>query len=144
MNQRPIHGFTVRFLSEWFQSRLPSGYIVQCQLPITTQRSEPEPDVSIVTGVHQDFRDRHPRGTDCRLVIEIADTSVEKDRAKASIYHSAGVEEYWIVNIGSQCIERYQLSNSPELQALASSTRIRRLRSTSEKWNGLRSKAVFT
>ena len=50
-------------------------------------------------------------------MIEVADTSVEKDRAKASIYHSAGVEEYWIVNIGSQCIEQYQLSHSPELQS---------------------------
>ena len=51
LNQRPIHGFIVRFLSEWFQSRLPSGYIAQCQLPISTQRSEPEPDVAIVAGI---------------------------------------------------------------------------------------------
>lgn len=114
MNQRPIHGYVVRFLLEWFQARLPAGFIAQCQLPITTQRSEPEPDLAIVAGVHQDFRDRHPSGTDCRLVIEVADTSVEKDRAKASIYHSAGVEEYWIVNINSQCVERYRFSQSSE------------------------------
>ena len=116
MNQRPIHGFIVRFLSEWFQSRLPSGLIVQCQLPITTQRSEPEPDIAIVAGAHEDFRDRHPSGKDCRLVIEVADTSVEKDRAKAAIYHSAGVEEYWIVNISSQRVERYRFSKSSELR----------------------------
>ncbi len=28
MNQRPIHGYLVGLLSEWFQCRLPDGYIV--------------------------------------------------------------------------------------------------------------------
>ncbi len=79
-------------------------------------RSEPEPDVAIVSGTHQNYRERHPTGTDCRLVIEVADTSVEKDRAKATIYQSAGVQEYWLVNIGGQCIERYKLTESPDLQ----------------------------
>ncbi len=118
MNQRPVHGFLVGLLSEWFQSRLPGGYILRCQLPITTQRSEPEPDIAIVAGVHQDYRDRHPSGTDCRLVIEVADSTIERDRAKAAIYHSAGVEEYWIVNVGSQCIERYLLAESTALQPI--------------------------
>jgi Uma2 family endonuclease len=116
MNQRPIHGFIVGLLSEWFQSRLPSGYVVRCQLPITTQLSEPEPDIAIVAGIHQDFRDRHPGGADCRLVIEVADTSVEKDRAKAAIYRSAGVEEYWLVNIGSKSVEQYRFSESSEVE----------------------------
>lgn len=119
MNQRPVHGYLVGLLSEWFQSRLPGGYIVRCQLPITTQRSEPEPDIAIVSGIHQDYRDRHPAGTDCRLVIEVADTSVERDRAKAAIYQSAGVEEYWIVNVGTQSIERYLLNTSSELQPIS-------------------------
>jgi Uma2 family endonuclease len=112
MNQRPIHGYIVRLLSEWFQGRLPSGFIMQCQLPITTQRSEPEPDIAIVKGVHHDFRDQHPSGGDCRLVIEVADTSVERDRAKAWIYESAGVEEYWLVNIHSHSVERYRFLES--------------------------------
>ncbi len=116
MNHRPIHGCIVGFLSEWFRRQLPSGFLLQCQLPITTPRSEPEPDIAIVTGAHQDFRDSHPTGKDCRLIIEVADTSLEKDRAKAAIYHSAGVEEYWIVNVGSQSIEQYRFSESPELQ----------------------------
>lgn len=46
---------------------------------------------------------------DCRLVVEVADTSLQRDRAKASIYCSAGVEEYWIVNVNDQCLERFQL-----------------------------------
>ncbi len=109
MNQRPIHGYTVRRLCEILQHDLPAGFLIQCRLPITTERSEPEPDIAIIRGRQQDFRERHPFGTDCRLVVEVADTSLQRDRAKAAIYSSAGVEEYWIVNVYDQCLERFQL-----------------------------------
>jgi hypothetical protein len=50
------------------------------------------------------------------LIIEVADTSLERDRAKAAIYHSAGVQEDWIVNIESQRIERFPFFGTSELQ----------------------------
>lgn len=112
MNQRPIHGFIVGLITELLQSCLPGGMSLRCQLPLTTERSEPEPDIAIVRGEHSDFRDRHPTGKDCRLVIEVSDTSLEKDRAKALIYREAGVPEYWIVNVAEKCIERYSFSDS--------------------------------
>jgi Uma2 family endonuclease len=111
-NQRPVHGYFVGFLSQWFQSCIPEGYIMRCQLPITTERSEPEPDIAIVSGGHHDFRNSHPSGKDCRLVIEVSDTSLDKDRAKAAIYESSGVDEYWIVNINGKCIEQYRFYES--------------------------------
>jgi Uma2 family endonuclease len=63
---------------------------------------------AIARGNHHDFRTRHPSGQECRLVIEVADTSIDRDRAKAEIYRSSGVEEYWIVNINDRSVERYQ------------------------------------
>lgn len=110
MNQRPIHGSIVGLLNEWFQQQLPVGWIVRCQLPITTARSEPEPDLAILRGAHADFRQRHPGGEDCRLVVEVADTSLEKDRAKATIYRDAGVQEYWIINVQDKVLEKYDFS----------------------------------
>lgn len=129
MNQRPIHGFTVRWLHEWLQRQLESGWLCQCQLPITTARSEPEPDLAIIQGAHQDFRQRHPSGAECRLVIEVADTSLLKDRAKAAIYQSAGVQEYWIVNLIDRQIERYNFADNsdslePQLLTAADSVEI--------------------
>ena len=114
MNHGPAHGFVVRFLSNWLQSHAPSGWICQCQLPITTLRSEPEPDLAVVRGSITDYRDRHPSGSDCRLLIEVADSSLQKDRAKGVIYFSAGVEEYWIVNLEENCLERY-LNDAPDV-----------------------------
>jgi Uma2 family endonuclease len=113
MNQRPIHGFIVGVLTEFFQKVLPAEFSVRCQLPITTARSEPEPVIAIIRGSHADFRDHHPHGTDCRLVIEVADTSLDKDRSKAAIYREAGVQEYWVINVIDKCLERYVLTNSP-------------------------------
>ena len=81
------------------------GWICRCQLPITTLRSEP--DLSVVSGCITDFRDRHPSGNDCRLLIEVADSSLQKDRAKAAIYFPAGVKEYWIVNLEDKRLECY-------------------------------------
>lgn len=107
INHRPIHGFIVRLLTSYLMRELPAGWLCQCQLPITTEHSEPEPDIAIVQGNHADYRDRHPGGAECRLIIEVADTSLDKDRAKTSIYRTAGVNEYWIINVADQCVERY-------------------------------------
>lgn len=115
MNQRPVHGFIIRLLNEFFMRELPAGWICQCQLPITTDRSEPEPDLAILKGTHSDFRHKHPSGSDCRLVIEIADTSIEKDRAKARIYRDAGVQEYWIINVVEKVLERFVLAAEPHI-----------------------------
>lgn len=107
MNQRPAHRYVVGVLNQWLQQNLAQGFIALCQLPITTERSEPEPDLVVVRGNHEAYRDRHPRGGDCRLVIEVADTSVDRDRLKALIYASAGVTEYWLLNLVDRQLERY-------------------------------------
>jgi Uma2 family endonuclease len=107
MNQKPAHGFAVRLINDWLNKSIHGDWLIQCQLPITTDRSEPEPDIAVVRGQHADYRDRHPRGDDCALIIEVADTSVSKDRGKASIYAAAGVEEYWIVNLIENQLELF-------------------------------------
>lgn len=109
MNQRPIHGFIVRILNEIFVRELPSGWLCQCQLPISTERSEPEPDLAIVRGTQIDYRAKHPSGSDCYLVIEVSDTSLDKDVAKADVYFSAGVREYWILNVAEKILQRYTM-----------------------------------
>ncbi|WP_417735632.1 Uma2 family endonuclease [Rosistilla oblonga] len=111
LDKRPLHGYLVRWLNGWLQANLPSDWLMQCQLPITTERSEPEPDLVVVRGKHSDYRERHPSGGDCRLVIEVADTSLAKDRAKISIYAAAGVQEYWIVNAIDNQIESFRDSD---------------------------------
>ncbi len=69
------------------------------QIPLTLGgRSEPEPDVAVVSGGPRDYLVSHP--TSALLVVEIADTTVRFDRRdEGSLYARAGVLDYWIVNL---------------------------------------------
>jgi Uma2 family endonuclease len=107
MNHRPAHGYVVGLLAQRIFMSLPTSWIGRCQLPITTLTSEPEPDLAIVRGVHSDYRTRHPSGADVALIIEVADSSVQRDRSKATIYASAGVKEFWIVNLVECQLEQF-------------------------------------
>lgn len=105
-NLRPAHGFAVTVLNEWFVKKISSDEVCRCQLPVTLARSEPEPSLAIVSGHHSAFRTRHPSGPECRLLVEVADTSVDRNRTKSLIYAAAGVRECRVVNLVVQQIER--------------------------------------
>lgn len=65
--------------------------------PLPTEDSDPQPDLMIVPGRMRDYTD-HPRSA--LLVVEVADTTFAIDMTlKADIYASAGVLDYWVVDI---------------------------------------------
>ncbi|WP_076344624.1 Uma2 family endonuclease [Paludisphaera borealis] len=73
-------------------------------------RSEPEPDLSIVRGDIDDYTDRHPAPADVGLIVEIADSSLARDRGeKRDLYARAGVPAYWIVNLVARQVEAHAL-----------------------------------
>jgi hypothetical protein len=41
------------------------------------------------------------------MLVEVADSSLERDRGKAAIYARAGVPRYWIVNLTERWVEVY-------------------------------------
>jgi Uma2 family endonuclease len=86
------------------------GYFVQTQLPIAiSDDDEPEPDAAIVRGRPQDYRQAMASGADCRLVVEVADSSLRYDRRiKQRTYAAAGIPEYWIVNLRNNTVEVYE------------------------------------
>lgn len=103
MSKPPLHFLTLSLLAQSLNSRLPAGCHLRVEGPLTLTDSEPEPDLAIVTGHITDYADAHP-GT-ALLVIEIAVTSLEYDRAKAPIYAAAGIPEYWILRPADQLLE---------------------------------------
>ena len=96
MTISPKHSFIVSKLHEILSLTLLKKYIIREEKPLSTPTSEPEPDLSIVTGRLDDFRDSHPTTAD--WVIEVAVTSLSLDLSKRKIYASAGIPEYWIVD----------------------------------------------
>jgi len=82
------------------------GYEIRIQLPFETPgESMPEPDALVCT-VEQNLRRPHPN--QAVLAIEVADSSLAKDREKALEYAAAGIPEYWIVDVNRRVVEVYR------------------------------------
>jgi Uma2 family endonuclease len=108
MPKNPQHRTVNRKLISIFDKLLPPGWFFQSQDPVTLPDGEPEPDGAVVRGSLDEYLDRHPSSDDVAMVIEVADTSLKRDRnAKLRSYARAGIGEYWIVNLESRAIEVY-------------------------------------
>ena len=116
MTKHSPHRFATQSLRDLIPPMLPAGWFVDDQEPITTEDSEPEPDLAIYRGSRRDYlaQDRHPGPEDTCLVIEIGDSTIVDDQTtKNRIYARAGVVCYWIVNIPERRIEVYTSPTGP-------------------------------
>jgi Uma2 family endonuclease len=87
---------------------VPGGWYVDSQEPITTEESEPEPDVLVVRGEPRELGDRQPVPVEVGLVVEVADSSLDQDLdVKKRIYARAGIRVYWIANLPASRFEVY-------------------------------------
>ncbi len=107
VNHNPKQDSSVDLTGEALRSRLPPGWRIRIQSAITTADSEPEPDVVVVRGAARDFSQRHPGSGEIGLVVEVADSSLQKHRRKRQVYAAAGIKQYWIVNLLDSKVEVY-------------------------------------
>jgi Uma2 family endonuclease len=100
MTKYPPHMLSAGCTLDALVAVVGGGWHVRAEGPVRTRDSEPEPDVSVVRGRRRDYADRHPGPEDVALLVEVADTSLERDRGwKKRIYAAAGIPYYWIVNL---------------------------------------------
>ena len=108
MPKNPPHRATTRLVRTALENILPAGWYVDSQQPITLSNSEPEPDIVVVRGDTRQYLDRHPGAGDIALIIEVSDTTLQRDRTvKKRIYAGAGISIYWIVNLVEEQVEVY-------------------------------------
>lgn len=107
MPKHPPHDGTIDLINFLLSKLLPLGWFVRVQNSVVTSDSIPEPDLAVVRGQPGDFRGQHPTGRDVALIIEVADSTVQRDRTKAAIYADAGIPWYWIVNLEELQVEVY-------------------------------------
>jgi len=114
MPKNPRHSVVTQQTREALMRVLPSGWYVNTQEPITTADSEPEPDIAVVRGERRQYLDHHPGPQDVSLLIEVADSSLQRDRTlKKRLYAAAGILVYWIVNLIDNQIEVYTDPSGP-------------------------------
>lgn len=109
MTKNPAHRLSTHLVRSALERAALPGCYVDSQEPITTEDSEPEPDVVVVRGTPRDYRDRHPGpGGDVLLVVEVADESLARDRdVKRLLYARAGIPLYWIVDLRARTVETF-------------------------------------
>jgi Uma2 family endonuclease len=98
----PSHDAPIMVLTRELVRRLGDRAWVRPQLSFAaSDDSEPVPD--LVVCPPGSYWHEHP--SRALLVIEVARTSLRKDRTvKAMLYGSVAVDEYWIVDVESGCV----------------------------------------
>ena len=109
MAHSPGHRYTVCRLTTLAAAIDGPDRHVQIQLPIVCGPNQmPEPDFAVVRGPDADNAARLPTAADVLCVIEISDSSLERDREeKLPIYARAGVPQYVILNLRNRTGEAY-------------------------------------
>jgi Uma2 family endonuclease len=102
------HAVAVRLVQIALEQVLGAGYDVRPQLPLALSEFDmPFPDIAVVPGSPRDYLAQHP--TIALLVVEVSEASLKTDRTvKGSLYASAGIPEYWILNLRERVLEVYR------------------------------------
>ncbi len=85
--------------------------IVRAQDPITITgaESEPEPDLALAKPRPGGYPDRHPEPEEVRLLVEVAEGSLDYDRdVKGPLYAAAGIADYWIIILVDDVVAVYR------------------------------------
>jgi Uma2 family endonuclease len=105
MHKDPIHAGLVQRLSLFFIQSVSNEYHVRQENPLQLNDSEPEPDLAIVDKEENDYLYSHPNSA--HLVVEVANSSLNYDREKLSMYAKALISEVWIINLIAMEVEVY-------------------------------------
>lgn len=111
MTVNPIHASVLDKLPALLGAVLARrGAYLRAQNPITIPpRHEPEPDGAVVRGEPGDYTRRHPGPGDVSCVIEVAETSLGRDRTvKRRIYAAAGIPQYMVIDLAGGQVELYE------------------------------------
>jgi Uma2 family endonuclease len=105
MGQNAPHARAIRRASKALRKVFDED-LIQIQAPVEVsvddrESSLPEPDLSVLREDKSEYDQRHPRGDELLLVIEVSDSSAAFDLSrKAALYAKAGVPEYWVLELG--------------------------------------------
>ena len=104
MTALPPHVIAAERIMRWAILRF-ADLCVRLGAPFDVgRRSLPEPDLAVVPGQGRDYAEGHPKTA--LLVLEISDATLRKDRTlKAHLYASAGLADYWILNLRDRQLE---------------------------------------
>ena len=102
-----LHAAAVKRLNRLLSRVLGDTVLLSVQDPIAiSEYSEPQPDIAVLNFRADFYAEGHPQPEDILLVVEVADSSVYKDRnVKIPMYGNAGIPEVWLVDLEHNSVE---------------------------------------
>jgi Uma2 family endonuclease len=106
----PFHGGVTNFLNQFFSVAAKGRWITAVQNPLRlNDHSEPQPDLMLLKPSPDFYRRQHPRPEDVFLLVEISDSTLEKDQEqKLPAYARAAIAEVWIIDLNDESIQVYR------------------------------------
>lgn len=104
----PPHNLAVGLVEDWLRVVFAQGHHVRGQMALNVgTETDPGPDVAVVRGLRRDYPDRQP--TEAVLVVEVSDSTLFYDTAtKAELYATAGVPDYWVIDLNARRLLIYR------------------------------------
>ena len=101
------HAGTVNRLARMLVLAVGDRSVVAVQNPVRLDKhSEPQPDFALLLPRADYYRSEHPRPADVLLLIEVAFSSLNYDRAvKRALYARHRIPEFWIVSLVTNEVE---------------------------------------
>lgn len=105
-----FHGGMTNYLTNLFAKACHDRWVLSVQNPVRLDAySEPQPDLMLLHPAADFYQGRHPGPSEVFLLVEVADSSLTKDRElKLPAYARAGIPEVWIVNLADLALEIYR------------------------------------
>jgi Uma2 family endonuclease len=102
----PPHGAAVDRANRAMVTAVGDRAIVRIQGSVRlNEYNEPQPDIVLLRPQADFYASRLPGPSDILLIVEIAQSSLEYDRTvKAQLYAETGVVEYWLADLGHECL----------------------------------------
>lgn len=122
--QMPInsrHAGCVNRLNRILSQHLAHRAVIAVQNPVRLDPfSEPQPDLAVLALRPDSYADAHPGAPEVRLLVEVADSSLDLDRrVKVPLYAGAGIAEVWVVDLVNASVEVYSGPDAHGYQRIA-------------------------
>lgn len=104
----PPHDVSMTLTHRWLDKIFTEGAYLRNQqgFDIGT-RNDPGPDLAVVTGSPRDHATRTP--TTALLIVEVSDSTLYFDTTtKAELYATAGVLDYWVIDLEHRLLLVYR------------------------------------
>lgn len=104
--QKNLHAMGITLTEDALRTAFGPSFWIRIQMSLDlTPLSVPDPDIAVVAGAPRTHSiQKNP--TSALLIVEVSDTTLVYDRnIKGSLYASAGILDYWILNLVDRQLE---------------------------------------